>query len=298
MPIQVPHIPHPSICAVLAQATQQLHSGDTARLDAEVLLALVLNQSRAYLHTWPERELADTHLIEFLELIERRRAGEPLAYITGWREFWSLELRVTNATLIPRPETEQLVQLALQRIPEDAAWKIADLGTGSGAIAIALAHERPRCTLVATDISPAALEVASVNAQRLRIPNIEFCLGATTGDWQEPLRGERFDLIVSNPPYVSCLHPHLEKDILRFEPRLALEAGADGLRDLRAIATQVRRHLVEEGWLLLEHGFDQGAAMLRLIKGLGYQDVEDHHDIAAQPRVITARYVRGNDING
>ncbi len=287
-----------SIRAALAHARQRLQLYDTACLDAEVLLAHALNSSRAYLHTWPERELNTAQLAQFYSLIERRLGGEPVAYITGKREFWSLELNVTRDTLIPRPETELLVELALQRIPENAAWKIADLGTGSGAIALALARERPRCTIVATDISPAALKVARANARQLNIHSVEFRLGNSADPWRMPLQGERFDMIVSNPPYVSNLDAHLTKGELHFEPRLALEAGIDGLRDLRAIAAQVRLHLVNKGWLLLEHGFDQGTATLQLLEDLGYQEIEDRRDLAGQPRAITARHAGNTAING
>jgi release factor glutamine methyltransferase len=287
-----------AISAVLADSRQRLRLFDTAYLDAEVLLAYALNTSRAYLHTWPERELNTAQLEQFHTLIERRIAGEPVAYITGKREFWSLQLSITRDTLIPRAETELLVELALQQIPAHAAWKIADLGTGSGAIALSLAHERPRCTIIATDICPAALEVARANARQLNIHTIEFRLSDSADQWHTPLQGERFDMIVSNPPYVRNLDPHLNKDDLRFEPRLALEAGADGLRDLRAIAAQVCPHLANSGWLLLEHGFDQRSEMLRLLENLGYRDVEDHHDLAGQPRIICARYSQDFNSDG
>lgn len=279
--------------AALAEAKRRLNSPATAAVDAEILLGYVLGATRSYLHTWPERNVDTAQLAQFYALIERRRAGEPIAYITGRREFWSLELNVTRDTLIPRAETELLVELALQRIPAPAVWNIADLGTGCGAIALALARERPHCKIVAADISPAALEVARANARQLNIHNIEFRLADITGQWHAPLKAECFDMIVSNPPYVSSHDPHLTQDDLRFEPRMALEAGADGLRDLRAIATQVRPHLKPGAWLLLEHGFDQAAELARILSNLGYHDIEDYEDIAGMPRTICA-YWRGS----
>ena len=224
--------------AVLDEAKRRLNVHVSAAIDAEILLAYVLDTARSYLHAWPERNLDALQLTQFNALIERRLRGEPVAYLTGVRGFWSLELRVTKDTLIPRPETELLVELALQRIPPHAAWSIADLGTGSGAIALAIAHERPRCKIVATDHSPAALKIAHANAERLSIHNIEFRLGSD--DWFAPLQNESFDMIVSNPPYMRSDDPHLQD--LRFEPELALVAGADGLRHLRAIAERSREH--------------------------------------------------------
>jgi len=318
-----------TISAALAQARRRLELYDSTRLDAEVLLSYALSVTISYLHTWPERNLDAVQLAQFHALIERRLAGEPVAYITGRREFWSLELHVTCDTLIPRPETELLVELALQRIPAHAAWNIADLGTGSGAIALALARERPRRKIVATDISPAALNIARANARQLNIPNIEFRLSDSTEQWHAPLQDQCFDMIVSNPPYVSSLDAHLEEGDLRFEPRIALAAGADGLQHLRAIAMQAREHftpslaLPHEGggdiqalprqggedihdipspsgrgwrsrvrgsWLLLEHGYDQAAELTRILSGLGYRDIKDHADIAGLPRTICAHW--------
>lgn len=278
-----------TISAILAKATEQLkpyHA--TATLDAEVLLAHVLGVSRAYLHTWPELKVGEEQRARFYCLIERRLLGEPVASLSGRREFWSMELQVSRDTLIPRPETELLVELALQRIPEHVPWRIADLGTGSGAIALALALARPRCRIIATEISPAALKVARTNAKRLNVQNVEFRPGEA--DWHVPLRGERFDVIVSNPPYVRSDDPLLQTGELGFEPGIALVAGTDGLQHLRSIALHASRHLAVDAWLLLEHGFDQGPALVGLLSGLGYHNVRDHSDLAGHGRVISAQY--------
>lgn len=193
-----------SIASALSDAREKID-----RLDAEVLLAHAMEKERSYLRAWPERELDDDTLSQFQYLLTRRQQGEPLAYLTGWREFWSLLLQVTPATLIPRPETELLVEQALEKIPADALWHIADLGTGSGAIALAIASERPDCHVIATDVYPEALKVAQANAQRLQLHNIEF----RQGEWREALKqNEQFELIASNPPYIDAEDEHLQSN--------------------------------------------------------------------------------------
>ena len=278
-----------SAVALLKKATRQLAGLEQPALEAEVLLAYVLGSTRSRLLSLAERTLSDAQLTQFNGLLERRLQGEPVAYLTGRREFWSLDLQVTADVLIPRPETELLVELALERIPENESWRIADLGTGSGAIALAIAKERPACRVIATDISPAALQVALGNAERLGIRNVEFRLG----DWCSALHGERFDMIVSNPPYVASADPHL--DALGYEPQLALVAGEDGLQSLRDIAAQARDYFqVGGGWLMLEHGYDQAPELLQMLPGLGYERVEDFADLAGIPRVTVALW-RGSD---
>lgn len=274
-----------SIAALLEHAAQQL-TGASARLDAEVLLAHVLERPRSYLFAWPERQPDAAQQQRFAALLARRQHGEPVAYLTGQREFWSLPLEVTRDTLIPRPETETLVALALQAIPPDAALLVADLGTGSGAIALALASERPRCHIVATDRSLAALSVAQRNAERLQLHNIEFM----HGDWFAALGARRFDLVVSNPPYIAMNDPHLDSGDVRFEPRTALAAGSTGLDALRQISQQARAHLCNHGHLLLEHGYDQGPAVCALLREAGYSEVQDHPDTAGLDRVASGRY--------
>lgn len=257
------------------------------RLDAEILLAAVLERPRSYLHAWPEQLLEPEQSARFIAWRDRRCAGEPVAYILGRREFWSLDLEVTPDTLIPRPETELLVELALARLPKDQPVTVADLGTGSGAIALALAVERPLARIVATDQSPAALMVAQRNTRRLEIHNVEF----REGDWCAPLGDERFDLIAANPPYVAAIDPHWRQGELRFEPPAALVAGDDGLSALRAIVAQAPDYLKPGGWLLLEHGYDQGEAVPALLRERGFDAVSDHRDMAGISRTSSGRWL-------
>jgi len=272
-----------SIHQALLSATQQLaDQHDTASLDAELLLAHVLHKSRAWLYTWPEQQLDTKQIEQFNQLVQRRLNGEPVAHLLGQQEFWTLSLQVTADTLIPRPETERLVELALERIPAKATWRIADLGTGSGAIALAVAKERPTCHIIATDKSMAALQVATENARLNQITNVTF----QHGDWLAAVKDEPlFDMILSNPPYIKNDDPHLQKGDVRFEPDSALQAGAKGLDDLQRLVETALPRLKPGGWLLLEHGYDQKAAVLRLLQQAGYEQVGDYVDLAGQPRV-------------
>jgi len=255
------------------------------RLEAELLLAFLLGKNRAFLIAHAD-DPADADAAQAAgRLFGRRAAGEPIAYLTGEREFYGFALRVTPAVLIPRPETERLVELALERIPAGAPTRVLELGSGSGAIAIALAHERPGLRITATDVSEAALDVARDNARRHGVA-IEFA----RGDWCEALGAARFELIVSNPPYVAASDPHLAQGDVRFEPRRALVGGEDGLDCIRRIAAQAREHLSPGGWLLFEHGYDQGAACVELLRRLGYAKVEDFKDLSAVPRVSVGRW--------
>lgn len=263
----------------LAHAAQTLaQSSPSARLDAELLFMQVCRWSRAELLARDREPLSVAQAAELAGLLARRQQGEPIAYLTGRREFWSLDLTVSPATLIPRPETELLVERALARIPVDAAWSLVDLGTGSGAIALAIASARPRCRIIATDISPAALAVARANAARLNL-SVDFRLG----DWFTPLAGEVFDLVVSNPPYIADGDEHLAA--LRHEPVAALTAGADGLDAIRAIVTAAHTALRRGGRLLLEHGHDQGVAVTRLLHRNGYSAVCGYPDLAGHDRI-------------
>jgi release factor glutamine methyltransferase len=271
----------PDVRHLLVDATQQL--GD--RAEAELLLLHAVRQSRSWLFTHaddvPDRDVQTA----YAELLERRARGEPVAYITGSRGFWSLDLEVTTATLIPRPETELLVELALERLPRDSICAVADLGTGSGAVALALASERPQCRVTATDASAAALEVARRNAARLGIDNVAF----VQGDWMVPLGDARFELIVSNPPYIEADDEHLVRGDLRFEPATALASGRDGLDDIRRIVATARAHLAPGGWLLFEHGWNQGDAARALLRQAGYDDVFTAQDLEQRDRVSGAR---------
>ena len=271
----------PTLRELLDNAARRLvEISDTPRLDAEILLAAALARPRSYLHAWPERTLEPAQIDRFIGWLERRLKGEPVAYLLGRREFWSLQLEVTPDTLIPRPETELLVELALERLPANRPVAAADLGTGSGAIALALAVERPLARIVATDRSPAALAVARRNARRLNIACVEF----REGDWCAPLGDERFDLIAANPPYVAATDPRWRQGELRFEPAAALASGADGLDALRTIIAQAPNHLQPGGWLLLEHGYDQGEAVPALLRERGFDAVSDHRDAAGVSR--------------
>ena len=253
--------------------------------EAELLLAHALGRSRTWLLVHADDEIAADATARFEALVERRVAGEPVAYLTGSRGFWTLDLAVTPATLVPRPETELLVELALARIPVDADARIADLGTGSGAIALAIAKEHPRARVVATDASSDALDVARENAKRNGIANVEF----RHGDWFTPLDGEKFDLIASNPPYIAFGDPHLDEGDLRFEPASALSSGSDGLDAIRVIVRDAPSHLRTSGWLLLEHGWEQGEAVRALLREAGFVDVATERDLEGRDRVTLGR---------
>jgi release factor glutamine methyltransferase len=266
---------------LLAQGEQQLVHSDSARLDAEILLAKVLGVSRAYFFAHPEQTVEATRASRFADLIADRARGVPIAYLTGHREFWSLRFSVNQHTLIPRPETEHLVEATLSLIETHHLRRIADLGTGTGAIALAIKHERPDCVVVATDISPGALDVAQDNAARLGIDDVEFRLG----DWCAALGDEHFDLIVSNPPYVAEDDPYLGQGDLRFEPKHALRAGPDGLSAIRKIIAGAKRHLAPNGWLTLEHGFEQGSLVRQALRDGGFKSVETIRDHGGNERV-------------
>jgi len=273
-----------TIHAILSDATRRLAAiSDSARLDAELLLARAIDMPRSYLFAHPEEPLDETTLDRFHQALDRRLAGEPMAYITGSREFWSLELMVTPATLVPRPETELLVDLALREIPRRAEWNILDLGTGSGAIAIAIAKERPLSRVTATDISAEALEVARQNARQLDLPNVEFL----AGDWTEPVRGRHFNVIISNPPYVRSDDEAL--DALHREPRSALSAGADGLDAIRVLARDCGALLEPGGALLIEHGAEQRESVAAVLHEHGWTEITCHTDYAGLPRVTAAK---------
>lgn len=267
-------------------ATQKLEAtSPSPRLDAEVLAMHICGLDRSALITRAHAELETAQLKELDYLLALRQRGEPIAYLTGTREFWSMALNVSPATLIPRPETELLVEKALALIPLEAAWIVADLGTGTGAVAIAVAKERPRCRVIATDFLPAALNVARSNVKKFGLTNVEL----RQGDWFIPLAGEKLDMIVSNPPYVCANDPHLQQGDVRFEPMSALASGADGLNAIHQIAAQAQQYLKPGGWLLLEHGFDQADAVAGLLRQKGYRDIVSHRDLSGNHRVTECR---------
>lgn len=272
---------------LLTVATQAL-AGPDARREAELLLAHALRQPRAWLYAHAGDAVAPATSATLHSLLQRRVAGEPLAYLTGTRAFWTLDVEVGPAVLIPRPETECLVEAALQRMPEDKAVRVADLGTGSGAIALALARERPFAQVLATDVSAAALSVARSNAARLGLANVGFA----RGDWCAALGTIAFDLIVANPPYIAAGDPHLAMGDLRFEPAAALVAGDDGLDAIRTIVRDAPRHLRPAGWLLLEHGWEQGPAVCDLLTAAGFTQVACERDLEDRERVSLGRRPR------
>lgn len=272
-----------SIDALLKQAASALSDAgsDSPHIDAAVLLCHVLDKPRSYLLTWPEKELDDSQLSAFNALLARRLTGEPIAYIVGEREFWSLPLKVAPHTLIPRPDTERLVELALDKMPPQACT-VLDLGTGTGAIALAIASECPQAQVIGIDLRPEAAALAEENRIRLGIANARFL----SGSWYSPLDSqERFAVIVSNPPYIDAADPHLDQGDVRFEPKSALVADDEGLADIRIISEQGRLHLNAGGWLLLEHGYEQGQAVREILTSLGYQQVSTAQDYAGLDRV-------------
>ncbi|TXH87322.1 MAG: peptide chain release factor N(5)-glutamine methyltransferase [Pseudomonas sp.] len=272
-----------TIQSLLDSAT--LPDSPTARLDAELLLAAALGKPRSYLRTWPEREPGAEQQATFVAMLERRRAGEPVAYILGRQGFWSLDLEVAAHTLIPRPDTELLVETALQLAPA-TPQRVLDLGAGSGAIALALASERGGWRVVGVDRIAEAVALAERNRQRLQLVNAEF----RQSHWFDALAGERFGLIVSNPPYIAADDHHLAEGDVRFEPASALVAGADGLDDIRKIIARAPQHLEGGGWLLLEHGYDQAEAVRGLLAAAGFDAVASRRDLGGHERISLGQW--------
>ena len=263
---------------LLQKAAREIDS-DTSRLDAELLLAQVTGWSRTSLRAWPERLLTDAQQVVFADLLARRVAGEPIAHILGQQAFWSLLLKVSNATLIPRPDTECLVATALE-LPLPSEARVLDLGTGTGAIALALCSEKSGWQMTATDMMPDALALARENAEQLGLS-----LDLAQSHWFRDLPPSRFDLIVSNPPYIMADDHHLKEGDVRFEPRSALTAGTDGLDDLRLIISQAPDWLAPDGWLLVEHGYDQAGAVQKLFTAAGFEAVSTRKDYGHQDRL-------------
>ena len=261
--------------------------GDAARLEAELLLAHAMDRPRSWFYAHASDVLSEDQAFAFESLVKRRIHGEPVAQITGRRGFWSLELTVTPDTLVPRPETELLVELALERMPRAEPLRVLDLGTGTGAIALAVASERPLADVTATDASAAALAVAAGNARDAGLP-VRFL----SGDWFAAVPREQFDLVLSNPPYIADGDPHLGQGDLRFEPRTALASGADGLEAIRAICAGINTHLAPGGWLLVEHGYDQGEPVRALFRAAGLERVATERDLEQRDRVTLGQRPR------
>lgn len=280
----------PSIEQNLKNATAALiESGsDTATLDSAVLLCHALDKPRSYLLTWPERELDESQQSEFDALLARRITGEPIAYIVGEREFWSLPLEVSTSTLIPRADTERLVELALDKLV-DIDGDVLDLGTGTGAIALAIASECPNRQVVGVDLQHEAQQLASRNGQKLHLNNARFLQGS----WFEPIdTNAKFACIVSNPPYIDKTDPHLAQGDVRFEPITALVAEEKGLADLRYIADKGRAYLKSGGWLLMEHGYEQGAKVRQILLDYGFEQVVTEKDYGHNDRVTLGCFAK------
>jgi release factor glutamine methyltransferase len=273
---------HLTVRDLLLEGAGGLSCADSARLDAELLLAWVLGRTRSFLLIHPEQLVDGASAGRYRHLVAQRRAGVPVAYILGQREFWSLPLVVTPAVLVPRPETELVVERCLALLGEDAI-EMVDLGCGSGAIALALATERRRWRVLATDVSAEALQVARRNAGQLNLANVEFL----HGDWYTPLAARRFALIVSNPPYIAGDDAALAA--LQHEPQLALTPGPSGLESLERIIAQAPMQLLPAGWLVLEHGADQAAAVAKRLVNAGFTHVRCHTDLAGHDRVTEAQ---------
>ena len=270
----------PTLLELLKEARSKL-TGPEARQESELLLAEICGISRSHQLIHPDEELSEKQCQQFDSAIKRRIAGEPLAYITGSRGFWDMDLQVTPDVLIPRPDTECLVEQALQRIPADARWQIADLGTGSGAIALVLARERPLCDIIATGLSMAALVIAKENARLQGVKNISFAAGS----WFQPIKNRLFEMIICNPPYIPVDDPHLKQSDLPAEPDHALISGGDGLDAIRKIISDSVLHLKPSGFLLLEHGYDQAIKVTELLCNEGFKEIFTEKDYGGNDRV-------------
>ncbi|OAI06104.1 protein-(glutamine-N5) methyltransferase, release factor-specific [Methylomonas methanica] len=273
-----------SLQSLLIAANEQLSTtSETAMLDAEVLLCHCLEKNRSFLRAWPEHQPNAPQIAQFQLLVEQRSQGTPVAYLTGQREFWSRNFKVSPNVLIPRPDTELLIELSLSLLPTDQPCKIIDLGTGSGIIAVTLAAERPLTQVFASDLSSAALEVARYNAQQLNTGNISFL----QSNWFDNIEETGFDLVLSNPPYIADKDPHIKIGDVRFEPDSALISAENGLQDIRQLAEQARTHLKDHGQFLVEHGYNQQTEVQAIFKELGFRQVNTYADLSGNPRVTS-----------
>lgn len=278
-----------TISQALNDARQCLQATSASpAVDAGILLCHVLDCSPGHLIAWPDKQLSPHQASQFKQILQQRIEGKPVAYITGEREFWSLSFKVTSDVLIPRPETETLVEFVLEKFSNSAALTVADLGTGSGAIACALAVERPAWNIIATDSSAEALDIARHNASVHQLENIRF----VHGKWLEPLKGLDFDMIISNPPYVAADDPHLAEGDVRFEPETALASGKRGMDAITHLTSQAGQRLKAGGWLMVEHGYDQQKPVYDCFKQGGFEDIVQLTDLAGQPRVTAGRHAK------
>ena len=276
-----------TISQALSEARHRLQAtSPSPAVDASILLCHVLGCSPGHLIAWPDNQLSPHQATQFNNILQQRIEGKPVAYITGEREFWSLSLKVTSDVLIPRPETETLVEFVLEKFSSSPALTVADLGTGSGAIACALAVERPAWNIIATDSSTEALDIARHNASAHKLENIRF----VHGQWLEPLSELDFDLIISNPPYIAIEDPHLAQGDVRFEPEAALASGKQGMDAITHLALQAGQRLKDGGWLIVEHGYDQQQLVYDCFLQGGFEDILQLTDLAGQPRVTAGRY--------
>ena len=263
---------------------EQLTASESPAIDADVLLCHVLAKPRSFILAWPEYQLTESELAHLRLLVGRRQAGEPVAHLTGVREFWSLSIKVSPDTLIPRPDTEIIIEAALARLPQRPAV-VADLGTGTGAIALALKSERPQDSLYAVEFNANAAALAQLNSERLSLP-----ITVLQGSWFEPLAGLKFDMLLSNPPYIDGLDPHLQQGDVRFEPTTALVAADAGMADLQHIIRHAPEYLNDNGWLLLEHGWQQGALVRDYFSQTGFQAVATLRDYGDNERITLAQW--------
>jgi release factor glutamine methyltransferase len=276
-----------TINQALADARHQLQPvSPSPSVDASVLLCHVLGCAHSHLIAWPDRELTRQQALDYSNILHKRIEGQPVAYLTGEREFWSLSLKVTSDVLIPRPETETLVEFVLEKFSARSRMKIADLGTGSGAIACALAVEHPQWTILATDVSAAALDVARLNASSHDLENICF----SQGEWFQAVTDHDFDLIISNPPYIAMNDIHLAEGDVRFEPQAALTSGEDGMDAITVLTQQASNFLVNDGWLVVEHGYDQQQLVHQRFSQAGFSAITQLSDLAGQPRMTAGKY--------
>lgn len=275
------------IQSTLNEASNKLfETSDSAILDVEVLLCHVLNKTRSHLRAWPEKQLSPTQQQQFIGLFDQRLQGVPIAYLIGNKEFWSRDFKVDPSVLIPRPDTELLIELSLNLLDSKSDPKIIDLGTGSGIIAITLAAERPDLNAIATDFCDQALEIAKHNAATHQIKNIQF----VKSNWFADIPQSKFDLVISNPPYIDTLDPHLSQGDVRFEPGCALIAKNQGLEDIKTLADYARNYLTQNGTLLIEHGCDQQSAVQTIFNTCNYINIKTHTDLSGNPRVTTAQW--------